>query len=338
MAEGFVDETAGTTAAAAQFDAASVEAEEERENLDYSNFRRLHAGKKISDLYEPEFLRFCKWMRGDVHARYDPDSFRAINRREVFSLAGNYVLLLVAYVAARWSFPASWELAWGPALFCFALSAFRGEQMVHARMHYIFDMTGWPWLDAVVDALLMPLTGVSKEAFYRRHVDEHLADVSNVARVFGEAWLPFDDLPAVWWLKPWLLVRLLLDGPRLQRERFSRRQLLVEAAGLFGSLAVCAGELALYGSHFVLVYHMLAYSVTLGARLMTGMFTHSGVDRRNSFNSCGLFDEREHAGLFTVTIWLINALSDRGLSNHPVHHGYSQCPISIVNGAMHRRK
>lgn len=310
----------------------SLEEEEERENLDFSNFRRLRAGKRISDLYDEQFLRFCKWMRADIHAHFDPDTFRAVNRHEVFSFAFNYFLLATAYLAAFTLLPSSAEILWGPLLMVGALSMFAREQVVHARMHYAFNMTDWPWLDAAVDTLLMVFTGVSKEAFYRRHVDEHLTDVSNVARVFGEAWLPFDDLPAVWWAQPWKHIMLTLNRERQRHERYNFRQLVVECVGLHLFLAAVVAELLLAKSHFFLVYHMIPCTLTLGARLMTGMFTHSGIDRRNSFNSCGLFDESEAIGLFAVTLWLINLLSWRGVSNHAVHHGYSQCPIRLVNG------
>jgi len=77
------------------------------------------------------------------------------------------------------------------------------------------------------------------------------------------------------------------------------------------------------------------------------MLTHSGVDARNSFNSCGLFDVTKATGLFKVSVGLIEWASNYGLrcsnlmiilyndniallSAHAIHHAYSQCPVPIL--------
>jgi len=116
------------------------------------------------------------------------DDFRALNRREVLKDLGLMAATALAIVGLHVSLPAWTEWLWGPVLFMQCVLVFRRQTFLHARMHYVANMTGWPVLDWAVDGLLMLLLGMSKDAFYRRHIDEHLSHISNMARVFGEDW------------------------------------------------------------------------------------------------------------------------------------------------------
>jgi hypothetical protein len=339
--DGFDAEEEAAVSASAVFDKESEEADDFRE---YARLRpdkaaaaaagsgdstRGALGTVGHSMFERDFLRFCRYLRARVHERHPASTFRAINRYEVLRDLTGYVVVAVAY-ALLWTLARAWFLTWAGPLFVLAVYVYRREQLVHGRMHYIRNLTGWPWLDRVVDASVIVLTGVSVQAFYRRHIDEHLSFVSNYARVFGDDWQPFDDLPAVFWAQPWKLLRVALDGARAKRDGFHRGHMLWEAVAVHVYLAGLITELVWARSCFLLCFHMLPYLLTVTARLTTGMLTHSGLDPRNSFNSCGLFDERDARGLFRVMVWLVNLLSDGGLSAHPIHHGYSQAPVSTI--------
>ena len=102
---------------------------------------------------------------------------------------------------------------------------------------------------------------------------------------------PFDDLPAVWWLKPWLMVQLLLDKERMAQERFSYRQLAWECLVLHCFLGLVAWELVVNGSHLLLVYHVAAAAFTMGASLMTGSYKiilsiHDLINGGNEIQAC----------------------------------------------------
>eukprot|EP00002_Diphylleia_rotans_P018633 TRINITY_DN3607_c0_g2_i2.p1 TRINITY_DN3607_c0_g2~~TRINITY_DN3607_c0_g2_i2.p1 ORF type:complete len:460 (+),score=89.76 TRINITY_DN3607_c0_g2_i2:239-1618(+) len=285
--------------------------------------------RELTDLFDKEFLDFGYWLRKEIGKSYTRKDFQQINKRESIITFIQFLVLIASYIALH-NYANEHRPLWRYPLFALAIVIFQNEQMVHTRMHWAGDMTGCHAFDLIIDSSIMMLTGFSKEAFRRRHVDEHMAEISNVARLFGEAWLPFLDLPAIWYLRPTDLVRLLLDKKRCDQLEFSRSQILVEAISLHLYLFCLMFELYL-GSNFLLCYHLCPMLLVMTARLMTGMFTHSGIDRRNSFNSCGLFDHRDAKGLFKVTIWWINLLTDWGLSNHSIHHGHAQCPISIIN-------
>ena len=280
-------------------------------------------------MFERDFLKFCRYLRNKVHERHPANTFRAINRYEVLRDLGGYIAVAVAY-ALLWTQARPWFSVWAFPLFLAALFVYRREQLVHGRMHYIRNLTDWPWLDLVVDGFLIVLTGISVQAFYRRHIDEHLSFVSNYARVFGDDWQPFDDLPAIFWVKPWKLFTVAFDSARVKRDGFHRGHMIWEGVAVHLYLAALVAELVWARSCFLLVFHLIPYLLTATARLTTGMLTHSGLDPRNSFNSCGLFDERDARGLFRIMVWLVNLLSDGTLTLHPIHHGYSQAPVSTI--------
>jgi len=68
-----------------------------------------------------------------------------------------------------------------------------------------------------------------------------------------------------------------------------------------------------------------------GAQVMGAMIAHSGIDKRNSFNSNGLFDWREAKGLFQVTLFVVDLFANGGLSNHGIHHAHTQLPLHLLN-------
>jgi len=72
-----------------------------------------------------------------------------------------------------------------------------------------------------------------------------------------------------------------------------------------------------------LVYH--------GAQAIGAMLAHSGIDKRNSFDSNGFFDWREAKGLFSVTLFVVDLFGNGGVSNHGIHHSHSQLPLTLIN-------
>jgi len=68
-----------------------------------------------------------------------------------------------------------------------------------------------------------------------------------------------------------------------------------------------------------------------GAQVMGAMIAHSGIDKRNSFNSNGLFDWREAKGLFQVTLFVVDLFANGGCSNHGIHHAHTQLPLHLLN-------
>jgi len=307
---------------------AADEMEELAADEDYKDYKAKGLVSDVTSLFEADFIAFSRWLRKDINARYTTDDFIRINRKEVLQHYTAVTLLVVLYLALHfWLGP--YRAYWRVPLFILSFWVFRTDQVLHTRMHWPKRMTGWPALDTFVDWTLILVTGVSKEAFHRRHVDEHMTDVANMARLFGDEWLPFLDLPWVWFLRPLAFFELFSER-KVKQFRLDRRQLAVEAVGLCLYLGLAAYELWC-GSNFIVCYHMLPMTWSISARLFTGMFTHSAVDRRNSFNSCGIFHERDAKGLFKLTVWMINLLTNRGLSQHGLHHGYTQCPPAIIN-------
>jgi len=71
-----------------------------------------------------------------------------------------------------------------------------------------------------------------------------------------------------------------------------------------------------------------------GAQVMGAMIAHSGIDKRNSFNSNGLFDWREAKGLFQVTLFVVDLFANGGCSNHGIHHAHTQLPLYLLNNNL----
>jgi hypothetical protein len=192
-------------------------------------------------------------------------------------------------------------------------------------------MTGSDQIDALVDSVAIIITGTSKEGFRRRHVAAHYTDVGNGARIFSDVWIPFSQFPSTFHLYPHKLLMLFLDVEYCRRENLSRQQLLVEMIGFYTYLAFLFYELFFSETCFLLVYHLFPQLINQGAQIMGAQICHSGIDKRNSFNSNGLFDWREAKGLFKVSLFLIESFSNGGISNHGIHHAHTQIPLYMIN-------
>jgi len=186
-------------------------------------------------------------------------------------------------------------------------------------------------MDTLVDSIAIIVTGTSKEGFRRRHIAAHYSDVANIARVFSDVWLPFVQFPATFYVFPHKLLKLFLDVEYCRRENLSRSQLLIEMLGLYTYLAFMIFEIVFHQSYFLLCFHMAPSMMLYGAQVMGATVAHSGIDKRNSFNSNGIFDWKECKGLFKVSLFLVDLFANGGASNHGVHHAHSQMPLHMIN-------
>jgi hypothetical protein len=219
---------------------------------------------------------------------------------------------------------------WFVPFFIVSLWAIRKEEVVHMRSHWPSKMTGFEAFDKGIDYTMMILTGASKETFRRRHVAAHYCDIANLSRVFSDVWVPFVTLPAIYYLRPFLIVKFIRDTEYLRREKMDRTQLIIEAVGLYSYMITLFAELY-YGSFFLLCFHLFPLLVFHGSQILGATLSHSGIDKRNSFNSNGLFDPDTAKGLFKLSITIVNVISGGGIINHGIHHGYSQAPLELIN-------
>jgi hypothetical protein len=192
-------------------------------------------------------------------------------------------------------------------------------------------MTGSDKMDSLVDTVAIVITGTSKEGFRRRHIAAHYSDVGNLSRIFSDVWIPFSQFPSTFYLYPHKLLMLFLDVEYCRRENLSRQQLLVEMIGFYTYLTLLVYEILFSNTCFLIVFHMGPGVVYHGAQVMGAMIAHSGIDKRNSFNSNGLFDWREAEGLFKVTLFIVDLFSNGGCSNHGIHHAHTQMPLHVIN-------
>lgn len=124
---------------------------------------------------------------------------------------------------------------------------------------------------------------------------------------------------------------LFLNVEYCRRENLSRQQLLIEMFGFYSYLALMIYEILFCDTCFLLVFHMGPGVIYHGAQVMGAMIAHSGIDKRNSFNSNGLFDWREAKGLFKVTLFIVDLFANGGCSNHGIHHAHTQMPLAVIN-------
>jgi len=210
------------------------------------------------------------------------------------------------------------------------LYVIQNEEVVHMRSHWVSNMTGSQALDTLVDYTMMAICGTSKESFRRRHVAAHYADVANVARIFSDVWLPFITLPPIYYLMPHRIWAMAMDKEYCSKEKLNRQQLFIEAIGLYVYMIALFVELYL-GSFWLAAFHMTPLLIYHASQILAATISHSGVDKRNSFNSNGLFDVDTATGLFKLSLKMVCVLGNWGPVNHAIHHAFSQLPLEIIN-------
>src|SRR5207244_5947119 len=100
----------------------------------------------------------------------------------------------------------------------------------------------------------------------------HYNDIGNFSRLFSQAWLTFDDLPACYYLKPYLLIKFLFDKKFCEAEKIDRRLLLIETLLFYGYYAAMIYELFALHSYFLLVFHMFAVLLIASSQFLGDVF------------------------------------------------------------------
>jgi hypothetical protein len=281
-------------------------------------------------MYDEDFKHFSKWVRSYYGKKYPRSKLREINYHGCLKFAGSFMLSIAMYVVLHSYFSAYAKIWFLPFWLFNLFFVVSKEEVVHARSHWTTNMTGSLLLDNVVDWSMMAFCGTSKESFRRRHIAAHYADVANVARIFSDVWLPFITLPPIFYFQPHRIIKIFLDVEYCKREKLSRAQIFVEIIGLYSYLVALAYELY-NGSYFLVAFHMTPLLYFHAGNFLGASICHSGIDKRNSFNSNGLFDHETATGLFQVSLYCVNYASDFTVANHGIHHAFTQLPLSVIN-------
>jgi hypothetical protein len=295
---------------------------------DYQDFRS-HQRLDKKEMFDEQFMDFMKWFKKDIHSRYSRKDFQAIERKSLALFIAGFIALLLSYLYLHSNF-APYAFWWGIPLFIAALFVVQKGEVMHMRVHSPSNLTGIDWIDESVDRFGLPLTGISPALFKRRHCAAHYNDIGNVSRIFSEVWITFDQIPVNYFVRPWMLLELLFDRQFCQQELINRRKLLIEIFGFYTYIAAIAAELW-HGSYFLLVFHLIPLNALAGVQILSAVIVHSGIDRRNSFESNGIFDYRTCQGLFKVPLQLYSLLGNGGIINHGIHHAYPQVPLDLIN-------
>jgi len=246
-----------------------------------------------------------------------------------------YLTMSVAIYVILRKFYSAYVMFWFLPFFLWnLLVVIPKEEIVHMRAHWTTNMTGSGFVDKLIDWTMIFVCGASKESFRRRHIAAHYADIGNMSRIFSDVWLPFITLPPVFYLRPHLLLKMVMDAEFLRKEKMSRSQLVIELVGLWSYLTCLIGEIVLYKSYWLLCFHMCPLIYYHASQILSATISHSGLDKRNSFNSNGLFDPdtvEPARGLFSLSLRILTAISCGGMINHGIHHAFTQLPLPIIN-------
>jgi len=282
------------------------------------------------ELFDDQFMDFIRWFKKDIFSRHSKADFRRTERQNFLCLIFGYLAVLSTYILCRTFLPVH-PVVWGVPLFVAAVWVMKRAGVIHMRAHSPQNLTGVWFYDRVIDVLGLASCGVSTNIFKRRHLAAHYNDVGNVARLFSNAWLTFDNLPACYYLKPYLLIKFLCDKEFCRVEKIDRRLLFIETIFFYLYYAAVVCELVVWHSYFLLVFHVLPSLLVDSSLFIGAAIVHSGVDKRNSFDSNGLFDPKQLTGLFRVSVWFNSLLSDYFIVNHGIHHAYPALPLSVIN-------
>lgn len=299
---------------------------------DFEDFKvlgDLHSMNR-KELFDDQFMDFVRWFKKDIFSRYTKAEFRRMERTNFLILVGGYLAVFGAYLLLH-SLAPQYPLLWGVPLFVAAIWVMRHVGVIHMRAHSPQNLTGVPLFDRAIDVMGLASCGVSTNVFKRRHLAAHYNDIGNFSRLFSEAWLTFDDLPACYYLKPYLLIKFLFDKKFCKAEKIDRRLLLVETLLFYGYYAAVVYELLFLNSYFLLAFHMGPSLLIASSQILGAVIVHSGTDKRNSWDSNGIFDPKKLTGLFRTSIWFNSLLSDKFAVNHGIHHAYPPLPLSIIN-------
>lgn len=105
---------------------------------------------------------------------------------------------------------------------------------------------------------------------------------------------------------------------------------MIELVGLWSYIGATFYELW-HGSFYLLCFHMLPLLYFHAGVILSASVCHSGVDKRNSFDSNGMFDPDTCPGLFKLSLYFMCYCGGYTIVNHGFHHAYTQLPCEIIN-------
>jgi len=110
--------------------------------------------------------------------------------------------------------------------------------------------------------------------------------------------------------------------------------LAIETVGLYSYMTAIFCEIYYLSSFYLLCFHLVPLLIYQGSVVASASFAHSGIDKRNSFNSNGCFDADvlpPEKGLFALSIRVIAIFGNYAVYNHGIHHAFTQLPLEIIN-------
>src|SRR5215470_20401898 len=211
---------------------------------EFEDFKVLGDIQKMNrkELFDDQFMDFIRWFKKDIYSRYTKADFHRLERQNFLRLVLGYMAVLAMYILCHMALPAH-PVLWGVPLFVVAVWVMKRVGVIHMRAHSPQNLTGVWLFDRIIDVLGLVSCGVSTNVFKRRHLAAHYNDVGNFSRLFSTAWLTFDDLPACYYLKPYLLIKFLFDKKFCKAEKIDRRLLLIETVLFYGYYAGVIYEL-----------------------------------------------------------------------------------------------
>lgn len=299
---------------------------------DFDDFKVFSDHKRLNkeELFDEHFLVFMQWLKKDIHTRYTKADFQRIELRMLLELVGGYSLVFLIYVGCFLTWP-DHPLVWGIPLFVAAIACATRAEVVHMRTHSPANLTGVAWIDRFVDRFGLATSGVSPNLLKRRHLAAHYNDIGLSSKLFSNVWLTFDKVPLQYYLKPWVLLRFILDRRFCEAEMIDRRLLVFETLTFYLYLGAMAAEVWWLGSYFLVVFHLIPGLIVSSAQVAGAMMVHSGNDPRNSFESNALLDPDTAKGLFAVPLKWFAIFNSGFFVNHAIHHAYPQIPLVVLN-------
>ena len=299
---------------------------------DFDDFKVFSDHKRLNkeELFDEHFLQFMQWLKRDIHTHYTKADFQRIELRMLVELVGGYTLVLATYVLCFLKWPEH-PFVWGIPLFIAAIACATRAEVVHMRTHSPANLTGVGWIDRFIDRFGLATSGVSPNLLKRRHLAAHYNDIGLSSKLFSNVWLTFDKVPLQYYLKPWVLLRFILDRRFCEAEMIDRRLLVFETVTFYLYLGAMAGEVYWLGSYFLVIFHLIPGLIVSSAQVAGAMMVHSGNDPRNSFESNALLDPDTATGLFAVPLKWFAIFNSGFFVNHAIHHAYPQIPLVVLN-------
>lgn len=306
-----------------------VQTEIQRNFEDFQVFES-HQRLNKKEMFESQFLDFMKWFKDDIHDNHTRRDFQHIELKNLLYLVGSYAFILLPLYLYLHSQFSQYALVWGFPLLLLAIFFAQKGEVMHMRTHCPKNLTGISWVDRAIDYFGLALSGISPTLFGRRHIAAHYNDIGNISKLFSELWLTFDKMPLSYYSRPQSLIQFLADPQFCREEKLDRRTLLIETTAFYIYLGALVTEL-LFGSYFLLVFHLLPGLLLASSQILGAVIVHSAIDNRNSFASNGIFDYQTAEGLFKVPLWFFGLMNNGFFVNHGIHHAYPQVPLEIIN-------